>query len=174
MRLFHFSEESVIDVFVPRVKANRTDMPPVVWAIDEEHQFTFFFPRDCPRIVYTRSEGLTPEEEQRFFGTTAANIVITVETGWHERIRQTTLYRYELSPESFELFDEYAGYYISKETLAPLAVKPLPDLLGLLVELGIELRFTPNLHPLREAIQQSSLRDYGIHRFQNAQADTRP
>lgn len=173
MRLSHFSEESDIDVFVPRVKANRTDMPPVVWAIDEEHQFTFFFPRDCPRIVYTRSEGLTPEDEQRFFGTTAANKVITVETGWYERMKQTTLYRYELPPESFELFDEYAGYYISKETLVPLAVQPLPNLLDLLVELGIEVRFTPSLHPLREAIPQSSIHDFGIHRFQNAQADPR-
>ncbi|TCM99302.1 hypothetical protein EV294_102595 [Paenibacillus sp. BK033] len=174
MRLFHFSEERAIDVFVPRVKANRTDMPPVVWAIDEEHQFTFFFPRDCPRIVYTRSAGLTSEDEWRFFGTTAANIVITVETGWHERIKQTTLYRYELPPESFELFDEYAGYHVSKETLVPLAVEPLSDLIERLAGLGIEIRFTPNLHPLKEAILQSSLRDFGIHRFRNAQADTRP
>lgn len=168
MRLFHFSEEGAIDVFVPRVKANRTDMPPVVWAIDEEHQFTFFFPRDCPRIVYTRSEGIAAEDERTFFGATACDIVITVETGWYERIKQATLYRYELSSESFELFDACAGYYISGEVQTPIAVQPLPDLLGLLMKHGIEVRLTPNLHPLKDAILSSSLTDFGIHRFQNA------
>ncbi|WP_342779151.1 DUF6886 family protein [Paenibacillus hemerocallicola] len=34
MKLFHFSEESSIEIFKPRVKENRTDMPPVVWAIE--------------------------------------------------------------------------------------------------------------------------------------------
>lgn len=174
MRLFHFSEECSIDEFIPRVKANRTNMPPVVWAIDEEHQFTFFFPRDCPRIVYTKSEGITAEDEQRFFGTTSSNIVITVETGWYERIKQTTLYRYELPSESFELFDAYAGYYISRNKQTSIAVQPLSDLLDLLMKLDIEVRFTPDLHPLREAVLRSSLTDFGIHRFQNAAADVPP
>ncbi|GLX68222.1 DUF6886 family protein [Paenibacillus glycanilyticus] len=168
MRLFHFSEESSIERFVPRVKANRTNMPPVVWAIDEEHQFTFFFPRDCPRIVYTRSAGITDEDEQKFFGLSHANIVITAETSWYERIKHTTLYRYELPTESFERFDESAGYYISTETLIPINVHPLPDLLSHLMKLGIEVRFSPNLHPLRDAILNSSLTDFGIHRFQHA------
>ncbi|SFD58149.1 hypothetical protein SAMN05216378_0519 [Paenibacillus catalpae] len=174
MKLFHFSEESSIDVFVPRVKANRTDMPPVVWAIDEEHQFTFFFPRDCPRIVFTRSARITAEDEQKFFGTTSSDIVITVETGWYERMKQTTLYRYELRPESFVLFDECAGYYTSTETQTPITVQPLPHLLDLLMKHGIEVRFTPDLHPLREAILSSSLTDFGIHRFQNAKAHKTP
>lgn len=39
MKLYHFSEESSIDVFVPRVKENRRNMSPVVWAIDEVHKF---------------------------------------------------------------------------------------------------------------------------------------
>jgi hypothetical protein len=69
MRLFHFSEEGNIEVFHPRVKSNRQDMPPVVWAIDEEHQFSFFVPRDCPRIIYTRTNDFSEKDIDRFFGT---------------------------------------------------------------------------------------------------------
>lgn len=47
--LFHFSEESDIDIFVPRKKQNRADFPAAVWAIDKEHEFTYYFPRDCPK-----------------------------------------------------------------------------------------------------------------------------
>ncbi|MGO4110079.1 DUF6886 family protein [Paenibacillus sp. YAF4_2] len=168
MRLFHFSEESSIKRFVPRVKANRTNMPPVVWAIDEEHEFTFFFPRKCPRIVYKRSDGLTEADNHLFFGLTSCKIIITVETGWYDRIKQATLYRYELPADSFQLFDETAGYYISTETITPLAVEPLTNPLDLLMAIGVEVRFTSNLHPLREAILQSSLTDFGIHQFDQA------
>jgi hypothetical protein len=167
MKLYHFSEESSIKEFKPRVKANRQNMPPVVWAIDDEHEFTFYCPRDCPRIVYTRSEGLTDEDERRFFGLTSASIVMTVQTGWYERMRDTTLYRYQLPTDRFRLFDETAGYYVSEQAATPLAVDPLDRLLDRLMELNIEVRFTPSLHPLRNAILSSSLTDFGIHRFSN-------
>ncbi|MGO4791598.1 DUF6886 family protein [Paenibacillus sp. 2KB_20] len=49
--LFHFSEEADIEIFIPREKQNRSDFSAVVWAIDEEHEFSYYFPRDCPRIV---------------------------------------------------------------------------------------------------------------------------
>ncbi|MFB5677820.1 DUF6886 family protein [Paenibacillus terreus] len=49
----------------------------------------------------------------KFFGLSSADVVITVEKDWYERIRNTTLYRYRFPNESFELFDEIAGYYIS-------------------------------------------------------------
>ncbi|HZG88436.1 DUF6886 family protein [Paenibacillus sp.] len=167
MKLYHFSEESSIAAFVPRQKENRKNMPPVVWAIDEAHAFTFYFPRACPRIVYTRTDDIDERDAQTFFGTSGANIVVTVETAWFGRIRSAVIYRYHLPAETFRLFDEYAGYYISTETVAPLAVEPLDRLLERLMELGVEVRFTPDLHPLRNAILQSSLRDFGIHQFAN-------
>ncbi|MDR0266534.1 DUF6886 family protein [Paenibacillus sp.] len=168
MRLYHFSEESNIEIFHPRVKANRTDMPPVVWAIDEEHQFTFFVPRNCPRIVYTRHEGMTEEDGIRFFGQTSADIVITLETRWYNRIVDTTLYRYELPSETFELFDGIAGYYISREIVEPIEKKEIHDPLQRLLSSGIDIRFTPDLYPLRDAILKSSIKDFGIHRFEYA------
>lgn len=168
MKLFHFSEESSIEVFVPRVKENRKDMPPVVWAIDDAHEFTFFFPRDCPRIVYTRTAGMTDKDNEKFFGLTGSDIVVTVETDWFERIKRTTLYRYRLPVDTFQLFDETAGYYISPQTVQPIEIDPINNLLERLMDLNIDVRFTPNLHPLRNAILHSSLQDFGIHRFANA------
>ncbi|MBD3918948.1 hypothetical protein H8B09_09305 [Paenibacillus sp. PR3] len=168
MKLFHFSSSSDIEVFHPRAKATREDMPPVVWAIDEEHQFTFYVPRDCPRIICTRSEDLSEEDNIRFFGTTASDIVMTVETGWYERIEKAALYRYELPSESFRLFDKYAGYYISEEIITPIKMDVITNPLDLLIQLNIDIRLTPNLHPLRNAILNSSLTDFGIHQFGNA------
>ncbi|GMK38732.1 hypothetical protein PCCS19_17860 [Paenibacillus sp. CCS19] len=168
MRLFHFSGESDIEVFYPRVKATRQDMPPVVWAIDEEHQFTFYVPRDCPRIICTRSGDMSEEDIVRFFGTTASDIVMTVETGWYERIKNAALFRYELPSATFRLFDESAGYYISEEVVTPVGMDVITNPLDMLIQLNIDIRFTPNLHPLRNAILGSTLTDFGIHRFGNA------
>lgn len=59
MRLFHFSEEPDIGHFEPRPvrtpAARRAGQEwlngPLVWAIDEDHQRLYLFPRECPRIV---------------------------------------------------------------------------------------------------------------------------
>ncbi|WP_082034278.1 DUF6886 family protein [Cohnella kolymensis] len=110
MRLFHFSEESSIEIFVPRVKENRRDMPPVVWAIDDAHEFTFYFPRDCPRIVYTRSNEITDEDNIKFFGTTKSDIVVTVENDWYERIKRTTIYRYRLPTDGFRQGENFRHF----------------------------------------------------------------
>ncbi|WP_245850851.1 DUF6886 family protein [Paenibacillus herberti] len=168
MKLYHFSEESSIETFIPRVKASRTNMPPVVWAIDEAHEFMFFVPRACPRIVYSRGGSMSQEDEERFFGHTAADRVMAVETGWLDRIMNVVLYRYELPSDSFELFSETAGYYISRETVGPLEIIRLEGLLERLAGLGIELRVTPNLHPLRNAIMGSTIDHFSIHQFANA------
>lgn len=167
MKLLHFSEESSITKFVPRVKENRRDMPPVVWAIDEAHEHTFYFPRECPRIFYTRTDDLTEEDRIRFFGQTTTRMVATVEKDWYQRIRNATIYRYTFPGESFELFDECAGYYISQETVTPLCVEPLDRLLDRLMELDIEVRFTSSLYPLKEAILNSSISNFGMHKFHN-------
>lgn len=165
MKLYHFSEEDNIEIFRPRVKSNRRDMPPVVWAIDDEHAFTFYFPRNCPRIVYTKNENLTERDRERFFGTTNAEIVVTIETQWYTKIRDTVIYRYELPSDTFRLFDQPAGYYISLETVIPLERVAIDNGLERLMAMNIDVRFTPDLNPLREAILNSSIDDFGIHRF---------
>ncbi|MHA6484091.1 DUF6886 family protein [Paenibacillus sp. strain BS8-2] len=168
MKLYHFSEENDISIFKPRVKDNRRNMPPVVWAIDEEHQFTFFFPRSCPRIVYTKHDNINEQDLFRFFGTTKADIVITVETNWYKSIMNTTLFRYELPNDSFSIFDETAGYYISYEEVKPKCMTPINNGIERLTEMNIEVRFTPELNILRNELLKSTIKDFGIHKFDNA------
>ena len=67
MLLYHFSEESQIDIFHPRKSKNHEHLPPVVWAIDEEHSVNYLFPRDCPRVIFRRSDNMSKEYEHRFF-----------------------------------------------------------------------------------------------------------
>ncbi|WP_339264677.1 DUF6886 family protein [Paenibacillus sp. FSL W8-0187] len=52
--------------------------------------------------------------------------------------------------------------------MKPKSVGKYEILLERLLLKVIELRFTPNLYPLREAIFASDFKGYGIHRFKNA------
>lgn len=154
-----------IKIFVPKEKQNRPDFPAVVWAIDEEHEFTYYFPRDCPRIVLRRDEMTTDQQMQLFFNNTTANIIVTVESDWYTRISRQTIFRYSFEDESFELFDKTAGYYISHQVVVPKAVQIYGDLIERLIQKGVELRFTTNLYTLREAILASDFNGFGIHRY---------
>ncbi|SDX04689.1 DUF6886 family protein [Paenibacillus sp. CF384] len=166
--LFHFSEDDSIGIFEPKVKQNRPEFPAVVWAIDEEHEFTYYFPRDCPRIVCRRDETTTTQHLDLFFNHSIANTIVTVESDWYTRISKQTLYRYCFDDEGFELIDETAGYYISRQVVHPISVDQYDNLLERLLLKGVELRFTTNLYPLREAILASDFKGFGIHRFNNA------
>ncbi|MDF2662306.1 MAG: hypothetical protein K0Q94_5097 [Paenibacillus sp.] len=166
--LYHFSEDRAIELFIPREKQNRPGFPAVVWAIDEEHEFSYYFPRNCPRIVCRRSPQTSPGNVERFFGSSPAEIIVTVESDWYARIRDQTMYRYAFEEEGFELMDRTAGYYINPHTVKPVGMKPMNHLIEKLLERGIELRFTSSLVPLREAILASDFEGFGIHRFQYA------
>jgi hypothetical protein len=169
MFLYHFSEEPNISIFVPRFIEGKEDPHPLIWAIDEEHSVNYLFPRDCPRIIYSRSERISEEDEERYFFNTSAKTIITVESAWIEQINGTTLYKYTFSDNSFELLDETAGYYVSKQTINPYQVEPVVDLIEEILKRGVELRFTPNLYPLRDSILKSTVDDFSIIRFRNAQ-----
>jgi len=168
--LFHFSEDKSIKIFVPKEKQNRPDFPAVVWAIDEEHEYTYYFPRDCPRIVCRKDEATTERHLQLFFNNSIANTVVTVESDWYRRISNQILFRYCFVDDEFELFDKTAGYYISRQVVKPTSIEKYENLLERLFQKGIELRFTTNLNPLREEIIASDFKGYGIHRFNNAKS----
>lgn len=168
MYLYHFSEEADIEIFHPRKIEHREDVPPLVWGIDEEHAVNYFFPRDCPRVIFRRSEKISKEDELRFFKDSVANTIIVVENDWVERILNTELYKYTFRSENFELNDGTAGYYTSRVTVEPIKVEPVGNLLQAIINQGVELRITPNLYPLREAIIQSTMDDFSMIRFRNA------
>jgi len=121
--LYHISEESNIEIFIPRKSDTRPDLPPMVWALNEKRLVNYLFPRECPRIIFSNSSEVSEEDQRLFFGHTASNTIITVENSWYERIKQTTIFKYCIEKSDFELIDETAGYYISHKTIKPIKFK---------------------------------------------------
>ena len=167
--LYHISEESNIKVFIPRKSEIYKDLPPVVWAIDKEHVVNYYFPRDCPRIIYRYSDIITEEDKIKFFQNTVSKTIITVEKKWYDVIIKTILFKYIFEENEFKLLDSIAGYYISENEIRPKYIKKIDDIMKLLLEQNIELRFTPNLYPLKKSILESSINDFSIIRFRNAE-----
>lgn len=167
MNVYHFSEEPGIEIFRPRPAPAYPHLPPVVFALDRERSPHYFFPRDCPRVIYWKADWTTEEDARTFLAYTDASKIAVVESGWLNRIRSTQLYRYTFSAETFAPMDSSAGYYISTETVVPLRVEPVGDLLEKLLDEQLELRFTPSLHPIRDRVIASTM-DFSIIRFRNA------
>jgi hypothetical protein len=166
--LYHFSEEPDIKTFVPRAVASNPESEPLVWAIDAEHAPLYYFPRDCPRVAYWALPTSTPQDIEQFFGHTAARWVIAIEGAWLERMRTTPVYAYHLAPDAFvELRDSGYGCHVSRETITPLAVEPVGDLMTRLRDAHIELRITPALWPLRSALLDATLH-FSMIRMRNA------
>ncbi|MCC3371774.1 DUF6886 family protein [Cohnella sp. REN36] len=168
LRLYHMSEEPDIVRFVPRPPPSRPEDAPVVWAIDEAHLVHYLFPRDCPRVIYADSDAVSEEDRSRFFSMSAARKIIAVERAWYERIRDGALYQYRFASEGFVCADAIAGYYTTTEPVEPVSVARVDRLLDRIVAADCELRFTPSLFPLRDAILASTLTDFSIIRFRNA------
>jgi hypothetical protein len=161
--LFHVSEESDIGRFEPRAAADGGE--PVVWAIDDARLHNYLVPRECPRVTYYAGRETTAADVERFLGSSAA--VVAVESGWLERLRSCRLYCYHLPPETFESFDECAGYFVSRLAVVPARVDAFDDVMAELLGRGVELRFVPSLWPLRDAVVASSLR-FSLIRMRNA------
>lgn len=172
-RLFHFSDDDGIEIFVPRPV--RTPSPrapgqewlngPLVWAIDDRHQALYLFPRECPRILIWQQPGSTAEDVARWLGDPADRMVAYVEAHWQDRLARAHLHRYELPPESFESLND-AGMWVSRSAVRPVVrvrVDRLPDALA---AAAVTLRVVPSLSPLR-GVWQTSLHASGI-RLRNA------
>ena len=112
----------------------------------------------------------TPDDRARFLGQTAARMVIAIEAGWLDRVRQTTLFAYHLPAESFTA-TEGPGYHRSPVAVTPRRVEPVGELLARIVARGVELRLTPSLWPLYHALLPATLH-YSMIRMRNARPDT--
>lgn len=169
-RLYHVSEEPGIAVFEPRLPGDHNPLRPsrpVVWAVEERLLHNYLLPRECPRVTFHARPDSDPDDVRRLMGATAAAYVVAVEGAWLKRIRETTLYLYEFSASVFEILDGGAGYCISYRSVYPLAVHRVDDLLDALVTRGVELRLTPSLWPLRDAVLASTLQ-FSFIRMRNA------
>lgn len=151
--LFHVSEEPGIQRFEPRVSEYVGE--PVVWAINASRLHNYFVPRDCPRVTYYAGRETSAADVERFLGPSPA--VVAVESGWLERLRSCRLYCYHVPPQTFECIDECAGYFVSRVAVVPARVEVIDDVIAELLKRGAELRFVPDLRPLRDAVVASTL-----------------
>ena len=149
MRLFHFSDDPDIRLFEPRTPLHRPEIEPLVWAVDENHTGTYLFPRECPRVLLWLTDETTDVDRERWWGTRPDTPLIAhVEWDWYERLRKSTLYRYEFTDDLFEPVEGDAWVWVSRETIKPIGMEPIPDLLRAMAAAGVELRLMKSLAPL--------------------------
>lgn len=170
MQLYHFSEEADIPFFEPRIMGSRPGEPARVWTIDAFHAPHYYLPRNCPRICIWSTADTTDADRERFFGLSAAQRVIAVESRWLDTIWRTIVYRYSFEPGPFELYDGNAGYYTTRERVRPVQVDKLDDPLQALAASGIELRVTPSLMPMKERVLTSTV-NFSMIRMMHASAN---
>jgi len=170
MRLFHFSEDAHIAQFVPRPVRQAAPRPPgqqwlngpLVWAIHEDHQRLYLFPRDCPRIVIWARSDSSADDRHAWLSDLqpGAQAVAYIERAWAARVAAATIWRYDLPTEHFQSLED-AGMYVSRQPARPLSVERLTDLPQVLSSTGTELRIVDSLLPLRD-VWASSLHASGI------------
>jgi hypothetical protein len=162
--LWHVSEDPTIGVFQPRQSELHALDEPLVWAVDTRYQWLYWFPRDCPRACFNAKEDTTDEDVERWLDGDRTRRVSVIESGWLEPFRSARVYAYRLPAESFEPWDKF---FVSRETVAPLELVELGDLLARHASAGIELRIAPALYPLWDSVIETSLDFSGI-RLRNA------
>lgn len=167
--LHHFSEDPSITRFVPHVPRTNPTQSPAVWAIDLTHAPLYWFPRDCPRVTAWPRDGDEMDEVNAFRAGwhTTARRVHAIESRWLQRMRTTTVYRYDLPAGPFRPWPEAEGQWIADTTVEPVAVEPVGDLLARHAEASIELRVTPSLWPLWE-LAQAGPWTFSVVRMRNA------
>ena len=164
--LWHVSESPAIARFEPHVSATAAEREPLVWAIDTRHLPLYWFPRDCPRGTFWAAAATTPEDAARLLGDSLR--VHVIEESWLDRMRATTVFAYRLPDERFEPHPEVGGYWIGRDTVEPIAIEPIADLVGRHEQAEIELRVLPNLWPLWNEVAASTLQ-FSAMRLRNAQ-----
>jgi hypothetical protein len=170
IHVYHYSEDPVIAVFAPR--PSRLGEP-FVWAIDAWHQPLYWLPRDCPRVCFWPDEGRTTAADREHWWTgVAGRMVIAIEAAWLERVRTCQLYRYSFDECDFQSLDDN-GMYVSRQTVRPLDVASVGDLLAVLAAGGVELRVCQSLVPLGRAVIATTL-DFSLIRMRNAQGWEEP
>jgi hypothetical protein len=165
--LLHFSEDPTITLFMPRVAATARESRPYVWAVDFAQAPSYWFPRDCPRVLTWRSASTTSIDRHRFLGTSWR--VHAIEHAWLRRLLATVLYAYRFDSSQFTPFGSPEPHaYVSTVPVRPLGPpEPVGPLLDAHAAAGIELRLLGNLWPYWNEVLQSTLGFSGI-RLRNA------
>lgn len=154
--VYHYSEDGSIRRFTPHVPPSNPSHPPAVWALDEAHAPLYWFPRNCPRISVWAYDDDQRRRLSEIFHTEASRIC-AAETSWIEPMRRARVYEYQFDGGLFAPWADADGQYISGEVVEPMHVEAHDDLLGLHAAHDVELRFTPRLGTLMDAMLASRL-----------------
>ena len=140
--LWHISEDPSIKVFHPQENELHALNEPLVWAVDTHYQWLYWFPRDCPRATFWATSETSDDDTVRFLDGDRARRVHVIEENWLDRMRTTRVYAYRMPEAAFEPWDRF---WISRETVEPLELVELGDLVALHARADIELRVVPAL-----------------------------
>ena len=89
----------------------------------------YWFPRECPRGTVWARDDVEQDRLRDLFQTTAERVHVT-ELAWLPRLQSCELYVYRLDARAFEPWDEAHGQWIAHETVAPLSVEAVGELLS--------------------------------------------
>ncbi len=89
-----------------------------------------------------------------------------IQRDWLAAMRQCALYVYTFDAAPFVLHDAEAGHWVARETVRPLSVGAVGDLIGEHAKAGIALRVVDDLKPLIAEIVGSGL-GFSIYRQRN-------
>jgi hypothetical protein len=162
--LWHASEDPAIERFVPHVSATASSREPRVWAVDTRHLPLYWFPRQCPRGTFWATPQTTPEDASLLGSAPRVHLV---EEEWLPALRRTRVVAYRLPEETFAPDPQVGGYWLSRESVEPVELVELGDLVVRHETSGIELRPVTNLWPIWNRIVSSTLEFSGI-RLHNA------
>ena len=136
-----------------------------VWAVDEPHLANYLLPRDCPRVTFNASAATTDADRRRFnIGQTGR--VVIIERSWVDVVTRCVLWVYELPATTFTLWDECAGYWISRQSIQPARVAKVANLLDAMSRHGAEVRVVDRLWDIHDAVAASTL-EFSIIRMRN-------
>jgi hypothetical protein len=158
------SEDPTIRVFVPHHNELHANDERLVYAVGPRFMWLYWFSRDCPRACWSANDETTDVDVERWLDGDRARRVAVIENGWLDRMRTVKLYAYRLPPETFEPWDKF---FVSRETVVPLELVEVGDLLARHADAGIELRIAPTLYPLWDSVSRTTL-DYSGIRLRNA------
>jgi len=139
-----------------------------VWAIDTPHLPLYWFPRDCPRATFWATSETSDDDVERWLDGDRTRRVHVIESAWLERMRTTRVVAYRLPESGFEPEDRF---WVTRETVEPLELVELGDLLACHEEAGIPLHTDPDLLGLWNDVIASTLGFSGI-RLRNARMAT--
>ncbi len=139
-QVLHFSEDPTVRRFRPHVAATARQAEAYVWAVDAEHAPSYWFPRQCPRVLAWPGPETTAADRERVAGPGGGDRVDAVEYGWLERLRT-----------------------IAERAVDPLGPpEPVGDLLERHAEAGIQVRVLPEVRTFFDAVVASTMRFSGI------------